>query len=50
MKGSVLRAYNVLRGEGQVNIKRGELPSGTYNYTLYVDNNKIDTKQMILIK
>lgn len=50
IKGSVLRAYNVSRGEGQVNIKSGELSSGTYNYTLYMNNNKIDTKQMIIIK
>lgn len=50
IKGSVLRAYNVSRGEGQVNIKSGEFASGTYNYTLYMNNNKIDTKQMIIIK
>ncbi len=50
MKGSVVRAYNVSKGEGQLNIKSGEFPSGTYNYSLYVNQNKIDTKQMIIIK
>ena len=50
MKGGVLKAYTVSRGQGQVNISNGELPSGTYNYTLYVNSVKIDTKQMIVIK
>ncbi|WP_018613152.1 tail fiber domain-containing protein [Segetibacter koreensis] len=50
MKGSVLRAFNLTKGEGQVNIKSGELTAGTYNYSLFINNSKIDTKQMIIIK
>jgi len=50
MKGSVLRTYNVSRGKGQINIRGGELPEGSYNYTLFINNNKIDTKQMIIVK
>lgn len=50
VKGSVLKSYNVSRGQGQVNIKSGELIAGTYNYTLYINNSKIDTKQMVIIK
>ena len=48
--GSVLKVYNVSKGEGQVNVNSSELPAGIYNYTLYVNNKKIDTKQMILTK
>jgi hypothetical protein len=50
MKGSVLKTFTLLKGEGQVNIKRGELPTGSYNYTLYVNNSRIETKQMIIAK
>ena len=34
------------RGEGVLNISKELLPSGTYNYTLYVDYKQIDTKRM----
>jgi len=50
MKGSVLKAFNLAKGAGQVNIKSGELAAGTYNYTLYVNDSKIETKQMIIAK
>lgn len=49
-KGSALKIYNASGGEGRLNIKSGELPAGTYNYTLYVNDKKIDTKQMVIIK
>jgi hypothetical protein len=50
MKGSVLKTYTITSGEGQLTIRTGELPTGTYNYTLYVNNSKIDTKQMIIAR
>ena len=50
IKGSLLKVYNPSKGEGQVNIKTGELPVGTYNYSLYVNGKSIDTKQMIITK
>jgi hypothetical protein len=50
MKGRVLKAFTVSKGEGQVYIRRGELPSGIYNYTLYINSSKIDTKQMIITR
>uniref|UniRef100_UPI00037E5B32 tail fiber domain-containing protein n=1 Tax=Segetibacter koreensis TaxID=398037 RepID=UPI00037E5B32 len=50
MKGSVLRTFNISKGEGQINMNVGELTAGTYNYTLYVNSNKIDTKQLIIVK
>jgi hypothetical protein len=50
IKGSVLKTYRVSTGEGQVTITKGELASGTYNYTLYINNRKIDTKQMVVAR
>ena len=50
MKGGVLKTYKIATGEGQLIIKSGELPSRTYNYTLYVNNTQIDTKQMIIAR
>jgi hypothetical protein len=50
MKGSILKTYKVTPGDGQLFIKSGEFPSGIYNYTLYLKNNKIDTKQMIIAR
>ncbi len=50
IKGSVLKVYNAAKGAGQINIKTGELPAGTYNYSLYVNDKRIDSKQMVIIK
>jgi hypothetical protein len=50
IKGSVIKTFNTVKGEGQINIRNGELSAGTYNYTLYINNQKVDTKQMVLIK
>jgi len=50
MKGSVLKVYSAPGGAGQVNIRNGELPAGVYNYTLYANNKKLDTKQMVIMK
>ncbi|MEP6596193.1 MAG: T9SS type A sorting domain-containing protein, partial [Ginsengibacter sp.] len=49
-KGSALKVYTASKGEGQLNIKSGELPAGTYNYTLYINDKKIDSKQMVIAK
>jgi len=48
IEGRVLRTYNATKGQGQITIRTGEFPSGNYNYTLYVNRTKIDTKQMII--
>jgi hypothetical protein len=50
MKGSILKVYRASGGTGQINITRGELPSGVYNYTLYANNKKLDSKQMVIMK
>ena len=48
--GRLIKIFNATKGEGQINIRHGELPAGTYNYTLYVNNKTADTKQMVLLK
>ncbi len=50
IKGSTIRTFNGAKGEGEINLKSGELPAGTYNYTLYMNNKTIDTKQMVITK
>ncbi len=50
IKGSVLKVYTASKGAGQVNIRAGELAAGTYNYSLYVNDQRIDSKQMVIIK
>ncbi len=50
MKGSMVRTFTAIKGEGQINIRTGGLPAGTYNYTLYINNKTVDTKQMVLLK
>ena len=38
------------KGQGQVELKSGTLPAGSYFYSLYIDNQVVDTKQMVLTK
>ena len=51
VKGQLLKNISLNKhGEGQVTIHSGELAAGSYFYTLTVDGQRIDTKQMILTK
>ena len=50
IKGSTIKVYNASAAQGSLNISTSELPAGTYNYTLYVNDKQIDTKQMIIMK
>ncbi len=50
MKGVALKTYFINKGEGQINVSNVQLATGTYNYTLYVDGKKVDTKQMVITK
>ena len=50
IKGSVIKSFNAAKGEGQIKIRSSELPAGTYNYTLYINNKTVDTRQMVLLK
>jgi hypothetical protein len=50
VKGARIKTFTAAKGEGKIDIRTGELTSGTYNYTLFVNGSKVDTKQMIIIK
>jgi hypothetical protein len=51
VKGQLLKSISLNSyGEGQVTIHAGELAAGSYFYTLTVDGQRIDTRQMILTK
>jgi uncharacterized phage infection (PIP) family protein YhgE len=51
LNGRVVKTFqNISAGFGTVNINGGELAAGNYEYTLFIDGNKIDTKQMVLTK
>ena len=48
--GNVLKQINLSAGKGSVTVDATTLSSGAYQYSLYVDGKRIDTKQMILSK
>lgn len=49
--GKVLKQINISTiGKGMLNVQAGSLAAGTYNYSLAVDGNLIDTKKMERLK
>jgi len=50
MKGGLIKTFTATQGNGQINIRSGELPAATYNYTLFVNGKMIDTRQMIITR
>jgi len=49
MTGKQLRSFDLLsNGNGEIQINGGELDSGMYLYTMIVENQLIDTKQMVI--
>ena len=51
ISGNILKNITVTdKGAGQILINAGTLSSGTYVYSLFIDNMKIQSKQMILTK
>ena len=50
MNGRLIKTFIATKGEGQINIGNDVLPAATYNYTLFIDGKKIDTKQMIITR
>jgi len=49
--GILLKSIRIANmGKGELRIQAGELPAGTYSYSLVVDGQIIDTKQMILTR
>jgi hypothetical protein len=50
-KGQVLKTIALSsRGDGQVSLQAGNLPAGTYTYSLWIDGRQADTKQMIIVR
>lgn len=49
-KGSTLKRFSVSKGTGLVTVNTRDMASGSYTYTLYVDEKKIDAKQMVIMK
>lgn len=49
-KGSLLKTYTAAKGLGQISITPGELPAGTYNYSLHINDQRVDTRQMVIAK
>jgi hypothetical protein len=51
MKGQVMRTTILNgRGEGQVALNAGTLAQGSYNYSLWIGNEQVDTKQMLIVR
>ncbi len=50
IKGFLLKTFTLNKGNGKVVLQADQLSSGTYQYSLLVNNQIIDTKQMILIR
>jgi len=48
LDGKVIKHINLSMGSGSVTISGSDLSAGTYTYSLYVDNNVIDTKIMVI--
>lgn len=51
VSGQLIKSVTIdSRGQGSVNINADDLPSGTYSYSLVIDNKLSETKRMILSK
>jgi len=51
LQGKVIKSVAIqARGEGQITFDATTLGSGTYQYSLFVDGQPLDTKQMILTR
>jgi hypothetical protein len=49
--GRMMKQFsNLAAGFGTVTIEGGTFAAGTYNCTLVIDGNKMDTKEMVLTK
>jgi len=49
--GKVLKMVRLQgAGEGQTNVSTNDLPSGNYQYSLFIDGQLFATKQMVLTK
>lgn len=47
--GKQLAEYALKTGSGQIEVMAGTIKAGSYNYSLYVDNQLVDTKKMLIV-
>lgn len=50
MKGAVVKAANLNKGNGQVSINSNALAAGTYTYTLWINDKKTESKKMVVTR
>jgi len=51
MNGRLIKTFTVSgKGNGELMIERGQLTSGTYQYSLIADGKMVDSKTMVMIK
>ncbi|HEX5154946.1 MAG TPA: tail fiber domain-containing protein [Parafilimonas sp.] len=50
INGRLIKTVTAAKGNGKITIEKGQLNSGTYVYSLYVDGNVVHTKQMVLTR
>jgi hypothetical protein len=50
INGRLIRTVTAAKGNGKITVEKGQLNSGTYVYSLYVDGNAVGSKQMILTR
>jgi hypothetical protein len=51
MKGQVMKTTLLNgKGDGQVTLNAGTLAAGSYNYSLWIGNEQVDTKQMLIVR
>lgn len=50
-KGQLIHSERIVQvGVGEIQIKAGTIVAGTYNYSLVVNGNVVDTKRMVIVK
>ncbi len=51
LKGAVVKSIGLnSKGRGQITLNTGALAAGTYNYSLWIDNQQVDSKQLIVTR
>ena len=51
MSGKTIKTLSLnSRGNGEVTLNSGTLAAGSYNYTLWLDDKKVDSKKMVITK
>lgn len=49
MKGALIKSFSLKDGQGQVNLQ-SKLAAGTYQYSLFINGQLAETKQMVLVR